>query len=325
MSAVIAVPTVEHINLEHQLATSKAVEAVQHATTCGLLLLQVKASLSHGEWLPWLNGEIDSGRLQVGTRQVQKYMRLGSNTNRSSYLLEAPSIHAALELLSDREPAAEQAPLLMADLEAERQARIAAEQQAETERAAREIAERRNAEWAAQSNGQRQHINTLEQRIDRFEATPAPVERIEVIQPDYEALKAKAAQLETELAQTKAEQTRIIQSAIKAKLQGYQGEVDDLERRKTQIETVIAAKKAYLDALDSDVRRIETHHSVINGVRLELIGLAAFLNDLEPITDTDTVKRWLALAEMHDAASQSIRLVFEPARPPLTHTQGTPP
>ena len=86
-----------------------------------------------------------------------------------------------------------------------------------------------------------------------------------------------------------------------------------------------AVRYTYLEALDSDVKRIETHHSVINGVRLELIGLAAFLNDLEPITDTATVKRWLALAEMHEAASQSIRLVFEPARPPLTHTPGIPP
>ena len=89
MSELITVPTVEQINLEHQLANSKANEAVQHATNCGLMLLQVKASLNHGEWLPWLNGEIESGRLKVGTRQVQKYMRLGSNTNRSSYLLEA--------------------------------------------------------------------------------------------------------------------------------------------------------------------------------------------------------------------------------------------
>ena len=80
---------------------------------------------------------------------------------------------------------------------------------------------------------------------------------------------------------------------------------------------MVARKKAYLDSLDSEVKRIETHRSVIDGCRLELIGLAAFLNDLDPINDQDTVKRWLALADMLDDASQSIRMVFEPSRTDL--------
>ena len=65
MSELTPVPTVEQINLEHRLANSKASEAIQHATHCGLMLLQVKASLAHGEWLPWLNGEIESGSLTL--------------------------------------------------------------------------------------------------------------------------------------------------------------------------------------------------------------------------------------------------------------------
>ena len=62
----------------------------------------------HGEWLPWLNGEIESGRLIVGIRQVQRYTKLASNTTRESFLPEATSIRAALELLSDKEPAEQQ-------------------------------------------------------------------------------------------------------------------------------------------------------------------------------------------------------------------------
>lgn len=104
MSELTPVPTVEQINLEHRLANSKASEAVQHATNCGLMLLQVKASLAHGEWLPWLNGEIESGRLAVKARQARSYMQLASNWHRDANLPEAPSIRAALELLSDKEP-----------------------------------------------------------------------------------------------------------------------------------------------------------------------------------------------------------------------------
>lgn len=223
MNNVIQFPTVEQINLEHRLANSKASEAVQHATNCGLMLLQIKASLNHGEWLPWLNGEIESGRLKVKIRQAQSYMQLASNTQRAAYL-EAPSIRAALELLSDREPAEQQETLI--DVEAERQAREAAEAKAEAERQAREIAERRAQEFGQESNERRKTIRELETQIDLLKAQPAPepiIQIIEKIPDDYEAIRAKAAQLGTELTQTKAEQTRIIQSAIKAKLQGYQG------------------------------------------------------------------------------------------------------
>ena len=65
------------------------------------MLLQTKAELIHGEWLPWLNGEIAAGRLEVGARQAQRYIKLASNTTRVSYLEGATSLRAALELLSD--------------------------------------------------------------------------------------------------------------------------------------------------------------------------------------------------------------------------------
>jgi len=325
MNDMIQLPTVEQINLEHRLANSKASEAVQHATNCGLMLLQIKASLNHGEWLPWLNGEIEAGRLEVKRSQANTYMRVASNYQRAGNLEGVTSIRAALELLSsDKEPEAEAQGTLI-DVEAERQAREAAEAKAEAERQAREIAERRAQEFGQESNERRKTIRDLETQIDRLKAQPAPkpvIKEVEKIPEDYEALKAKAAQLETELATNKAEQTRIIQSAIKAKLQGYQGEVDALERQKAQLEEIIARKNAYLASLDSDVKRIETHRGVIDGSRLDLISLAAFLNDLDPMSDQDTLRRWLALADMHEEAAKSIRLVFGPGKPTLTVIHG---
>ena len=58
------------------------------------MLLQIKASLNHGEWLPWLNGEIEIGRLAVKVREAQNYMRLATNTQRVAYLEESTSIRA---------------------------------------------------------------------------------------------------------------------------------------------------------------------------------------------------------------------------------------
>ena len=184
MSDLIAIPTIEQINLEHQLANSKASEAVQHATNCGLMLLQVKASKKHGEWLPWLSGEIESGRLQISVRHAQRYTKLAANTTRASYLAEAPSIRAALELLSDKEPEEQQGSLI--DLEAERQARAAAEAQAEAERQARLQAEQDRAEWEArqkesqeESNIRRKKIRELEQQIDLLKTEKPEPEVVE--------------------------------------------------------------------------------------------------------------------------------------------------
>lgn len=180
----------------------------------------------------------------------------------------------------------------------------------------------RSQDWHHQYITERDHRRQAEIELHAaHQRQPEPV-TITVTPPDYEAFKQRAKELTDELAQVRAEQTRIIQSAIKAKLSGYQGEVDALERQKNQIEDIIARKKAYLDSLDSDVKRIETHRGVIDGSRLELISLAAFLNDLDPMSDPDTIRRWLALADMHEEAAKGIRLVFGPAKPTLTVIHG---
>ena len=181
------------------------------------------------------------------------------------------------------------------------------------------------AEWKQRSQDwHQQYLSERDQRRQvELELSAASKRAAEpAIPADYEDLKAQAAQLESELATTKKEQARIIQSAIKAKLQGYQGEVDALERKKAQLEEHIARKDAYLASLDSDVKRIETHRSIIDGSRLELIGLAAFLNDLDPMNDPDTLRRWQALADMHEEAAKSIRMVFGPGKPTLTVIHG---
>ena len=95
------IPTVEAINLEYRLSQSKASEAVQHAINCGLMLLQVKASLKHGEWLPWLKQQQESGAVEFSQPTASRYMTLARNYSRENNLIEQPSIRAALELLTE--------------------------------------------------------------------------------------------------------------------------------------------------------------------------------------------------------------------------------
>lgn len=184
-----------------------------------------------------------------------------------------------------------------------------------------ETEKRRNQEWAAQSNQQRKHIDALERRIDLFDSEPKPepvIKVVEKIPDDYETVKDKAAKAEQELEKLKKEQAKLVNEQVKVKLQGYQDEVNEMEKKKKSIEDIVARKQAYLDSLSSEVKRIEAHREVINGTRQELIGLAGFLSDIDPMTDADTVKRWQALAGMLEDACQSIRMVFEPIRSELT-------
>ncbi len=59
------------IKEEHQACRDAAQSAVEHAVAAGQLLLEAKAGLPHGQWLPWLNERCD-----VSERTAQVYMRL---------------------------------------------------------------------------------------------------------------------------------------------------------------------------------------------------------------------------------------------------------
>jgi hypothetical protein len=60
------------INAGHQQAVKLAGQALEQARQVGLLLLQAKAQLRHGEWLPWLRAN-----LAFTPRRAQQYMAIG--------------------------------------------------------------------------------------------------------------------------------------------------------------------------------------------------------------------------------------------------------
>ena len=100
------------INAEHDAAENHARKAIEHARAAGEKLLLAKAGVAHGQWLPWLNSEIESGRLEIKSTQARVYMRVAANKQRAVHLEDAASIRAALELLSDQEPEEQQGTLI---------------------------------------------------------------------------------------------------------------------------------------------------------------------------------------------------------------------
>jgi Protein of unknown function (DUF3102) len=89
------------INAEHEAAFGKAREAIEHARRAGELLLEAKAAVGHGKWLPWLKANC-----HFGERTAQGYMRLASQWDRlqaKSATVADLGLRDALALLAEPE------------------------------------------------------------------------------------------------------------------------------------------------------------------------------------------------------------------------------
>ena len=64
----------EQIRTEHEHVGTALSQALSHAIRAGALLLDAKAQLPHGTWLPWLEGNCG-----LAERTAQAYMRLARN------------------------------------------------------------------------------------------------------------------------------------------------------------------------------------------------------------------------------------------------------
>ena len=311
------------VALKAQLAANsiklRLKRTVEDIIEIGRELTAVKDELPHGQFLPWIEAEFEMSErtaynfMDVAGKFGDKVATVASFSSKVLYALSAPSTPDAV---IDK---------AVAKAESGDKVTVADVKDWKTIEAELEAEKRRNAEWSAQSTSQRQQIEALERRIDLFDSQPKPkpvINVVEKIPADYEALKAKAAQLETELATNKAEQTRIIQSAIKAKLSGYQGEVDALEAKKRNLEQQAKEYQDYLASLTGKVKQMESQARAFEKTRQALVDLASELRDFAPI-DPDLTRKALALAEMTHDATNTLRLVFEPARPELTVLQGT--
>jgi hypothetical protein len=84
------------IDAEHRQVEAATLSAILHARNAGQLLLEAKARLRHGAWLPWLAANCD-----VKERQARNYMRIAerweliSNRQRAADL----TVRGALELM----------------------------------------------------------------------------------------------------------------------------------------------------------------------------------------------------------------------------------
>lgn len=64
----------DKINTEHIRTVEHAGKAIEHACRAGEWLLKAKAQVTHGEWLPWLQANV-----QFSQRTAQGYIRVSKN------------------------------------------------------------------------------------------------------------------------------------------------------------------------------------------------------------------------------------------------------
>ena len=83
-------------NREHALAVRSAVGLVEHAITAGEALIEAKAQLAHGAWLPWLAANFDGHENTAGN-----YMRLARNSQHVRNLDE-PGVRKALDAIAGK-------------------------------------------------------------------------------------------------------------------------------------------------------------------------------------------------------------------------------
>jgi hypothetical protein len=62
------------IRAEHEAVSEALAESVRHAIAAGELLIEAKAALAHGQWLPWLREQCS-----LSERSAQLYMRVARN------------------------------------------------------------------------------------------------------------------------------------------------------------------------------------------------------------------------------------------------------
>lgn len=87
----------EIANREHALARQAGESMIEHAIRAGDALTAAKAQVQHGEWLPWLEKNVEASE-----RTARAYMQVASNRQRVADL-EEPSLRKALAAVGRRQ------------------------------------------------------------------------------------------------------------------------------------------------------------------------------------------------------------------------------
>lgn len=282
----------EEINFYKRQAGSAILEI-------GKRLAEAKEQLSHGEWLPWLEKEVE-----FSERSAQQYMRLWREYGKSATVADLGCSKALILLglpAAEREEfaaethtvnGAEKTVIEMTRRELEEAIAVRNDARAEAEKAVLEAENARN-----DLEGVRRELEEAKERMRTLEARPVEV-AVEKVDATEEQLKAarKAAEEETRLAMTEEvqkleEQLKALGRKEKEALEAAEQAKDAAMSYKAEAE---AAKKAMAMAGDGGAARFKVlfDQTVENANRM-----AALLNEMNDSQQEKLRRALLALAE----------------------------
>lgn len=97
--AISILSLTDRINEEHRQCKVAITSGLEHAVECGRLLIEQKAELSHGEWIPWIEAHCDfseqSARAYMQVSRMPKRQRVGDMSFREALKLLAEPAHVS--------------------------------------------------------------------------------------------------------------------------------------------------------------------------------------------------------------------------------------
>lgn len=247
----------------------------------GQRLIEAKAMLPHGEWLPWLNEQID-----ISERTAQKFMRLAREWTNPNTLADLGASKALMLLAlpeQEREQFIEEHNVIdmsARELEKAVKERDEALREAEEAKAAAEAAEHSRAKMevdmaalkelhqAAQDSEamSREELEKLKAELKALQEKPVDVAVMKVDQDALDAARREA------VAEMQAKVDKATEARKKAEEKRKKAE-EDLEALRQQLETSQQAERRAMIAGDKDLAMFELLFSQGNEAVNKLHGL----------------------------------------------------
>lgn len=289
------------INILHDEAERHANMAVVYAARCGAKLLEAKEGLDHGQWLPWLKVNC-----RVGDRQSARYMKLAQELpelldSNSTLKSNLPGIAQALALITADD---ETKAIVQEKLDAGQSVTVKEIEELKREAQA---AKNRAAELAGEVDSSKSIIRLLEDKLKQ----PPPIIEREVVPHDYEDSKRRAKEassvidgLQEDIRALRQRMQADIDTGVKQHIKKRQDELDQLERRKQQMEDSLAKYQddiRQVNAKDVDYRaQRDASQAILNA----LVKLSADLMTFEYDPDSSLERQWWTVRQaMLDGAS----------------------
>jgi len=220
-------------------------QTAQNIIEIGKRLIKAKEMLSHGEWLPWLEKEVDFTR-QTASRFMQVAEEFGNGT--SMYHLSTGHLFALLSLPApEREDFVEEnnvEDMTQRELRAAIKAKKEAEEKAMLLEQQKEIAMDQNKNYVEQVHQLQKEIDDLSKRPPR--EIIKTVEK-EVMPRDYHSLKDKVFQLENNLENREIQLRRLEEDKelLQKKIKLTEKEAGEYDQLKKQINLLRNQKKDF--------------------------------------------------------------------------------